>query len=1068
MAIRKLLLASLFLTFFCALAIAQNMVTFHGTVTDNDGAPQEDVSILATAYFSDSSVVMLTLMTDNQGEYEGEIDTPGPNFLGWLAVSMVDCWGTTQTQNFQILTGSEDFTADFNYCEEFLMDSCLVLVLEEWHPGNELELVAWNPLGQNAEYLWSTGDTTQSIFPQSSGTYCVEATFPWGCSWTDCIEVSLDSNDFCFVYITTTQENDSTYTLVAQHTGIGPIEYFWSTGDTTQMITNVGQGTYCVAAFDASGCGDTTCIILDGFDFCEVYVWENPNGGLTAEGFGEPPITYLWSTGDSTQTIYPNAYGLYCVTATDVNGCSAESCYDYFNQQDSCFVYINAIVSDSNSLALEAIGISSAQTLFYEWNTGETTQIIYPTDPNQTYCVTLTDSEGCVSSACFDFGNYCYSWIDVDYVDTTLAVLSVWIDPIFLLPGSPQPSYLWSNGDTGPVLTVNESGMYCVTVTVGNNCVSESCAYVDFDSLGVDCDVWVYTFVDSSGNWTAQASPWGFGDFEYLWSNGETTQSIELDFPEQYACVTVTSSFGCTAVACADSLMQICDASITVAYHNNIAILTASVWSLEDSVDLIWSTGETEYSIVVETAGTYCLTINTPNCTFTTCADVNFGNTDSCGVWIAYDFDPLGILYSANAYGTSPLSYMWSTGDTTQSVLIDLAPPGICVTVTDAIGCVATACAYPNDSCAVQIYYEAQPVPSLHIDSYDPIASVIWSTGDSTEWIPISGSGIYCAEVTTIFGCSANVCYAVDSIPPGIQNVISGVVFGDTLTQAKGWVNFYAFNPNSGKAFIAVDSVQINPNGSYVSSELPDGVYIVKAIMTPGTQAAEDYLPTYYATATKWQQAKPIGLPAAPVSRDIFLKHTTGFNGGGVIAGYITDGKNIVAGEEAEIRGNLAGLPNVEVIIRNVQGVALHYAWSLENGAYRFSKLPFGTYRISYEIPGVTSPDIWVTLTPENPERTQVNLIVDGGTVAVIEPVLEEVKLYPNPAKYEVNIPVDVTSTKFTMQLVDMQGKVVKAGSVTNENGVINIDVRNFAPGLYHINLRGDQVIYYGRFIKQD
>ena len=132
--------------------------------------------------------------------------------------------------------------------------------------------------------------------------------------------------------------------------------------------------------------------------------------------------------------------------------------------------------------------------------------IIYPQDPTQTYCVTMTDSDGCVSSGCYDSSNYCYAWVDLQYVDTATAVLTVYNDPIFNMPGGITPTYLWSNGATTSVLTVTESGEYCVTVTIDSFCVTESCTYVDFESLGNECSAWVFTYPDSSGQWYAAVS----------------------------------------------------------------------------------------------------------------------------------------------------------------------------------------------------------------------------------------------------------------------------------------------------------------------------------------------------------------------------------------------------------------------------------------------------------------------------------------------------------------------------------------------------------------------------------
>jgi hypothetical protein len=127
-----------------------------------------------------------------------------------------------------------------------------------------------------------------------------------------------------------------------------------------------------------------------------------------------------------------------------------------------------------------------------------------------------------------------------------------------------------------------------------------------------------------------------------------------------------------------------------------------------------------------------------------------------------------------------------------------------------------------------------------------------------------------------------------------------------------------------------------------------------------------------------------------------------------------------------------------------------------------------GTYRLTYDIPGVYSPDVWVTLTADEPENTNVTLVITEGSVDVEEPVATEVGIYPNPAKEEIKIELPAGETTFDIQIVDMQGKVVHAGSARNLNGIMLIEVGQYTPGLYHINLRGDAKSYFGRFVKQE
>jgi hypothetical protein len=169
-------------------------------------------------------------------------------------------------------------------------------------------------------------------------------------------------------------------------------------------------------------------------------------------------------------------------------------------------------------------------------------------------------------------------------------------------------------------------------------------------------------------------------------------------------CVTVTSSFGCQAVACLDTFFLPCEAVISVSYvSNNTAVLTAVAWNDPGQQAVYtWNTGLTGPVITLTEEGTYCVSVMAGGCIFEACVDVNF-STDSCGVWISSAQHPAGTAYTANAWGTSPFTYAWSNGATEQTTIIDFGIHELCVTVTDSVGCVATGCNFVFDSCEVVI-----------------------------------------------------------------------------------------------------------------------------------------------------------------------------------------------------------------------------------------------------------------------------------------------------------------------------------------------------------------------------
>ncbi|HJW28876.1 MAG TPA: hypothetical protein VJ508_06450, partial [Saprospiraceae bacterium] len=321
MIIRKLLLLSLLTISSIVSLVAQNLVHVHGTVADLNGQGVDSVNIQIYAFWADSSAYQASIYTNPDGTYEDYFPGPNdPNVLGFIQVVMVDCNNTLQSLYYTSANGATDFEANFTYCANIVTDSCEVYIIRESNPGALDILTAWTPPNQTATYLWSTGETTQSISPTQNGLYCVTATLsPLDCTVSDCYQFNFDSSGFCFAYIVATDNNNGGYNLTAYGTGVAPFTYAWGNGETSQSIYNVPPGTYCCVVTDSTGCLYSTCTIIQDPNFCEAYIERDPNGGLTAYGYGLPPVSYLWSTGDTTQTIYPQQQGLYCVTVTDAN-----------------------------------------------------------------------------------------------------------------------------------------------------------------------------------------------------------------------------------------------------------------------------------------------------------------------------------------------------------------------------------------------------------------------------------------------------------------------------------------------------------------------------------------------------------------------------------------------------------------------------------------------------------------------------------------------------------------------------------------------------------------------------
>lgn len=137
--------------------------------------------------------------------------------------------------------------------------------------------------GTQPTFAWSNGAVGQSLYIQSSGTYCVYVEDVVNqCTATTCDSVTLNPlcNNFSVV-IQPTQQSGTFAVLQAVVTGgTAPYNYVWSNANTTSILTVNQSGVYCVSVGDANGCVASTCyqFNLPGTDTICGFVFNDLNG----------------------------------------------------------------------------------------------------------------------------------------------------------------------------------------------------------------------------------------------------------------------------------------------------------------------------------------------------------------------------------------------------------------------------------------------------------------------------------------------------------------------------------------------------------------------------------------------------------------------------------------------------------------------------------------------------------------------------------------------------------------------------------------------------------------------
>lgn len=330
----------------------------------------------------------------------------------------------------------------------------------------------------------------------------------------------------------------------------------------------------------------------------------------------------------------------------------------------------------------DTITLSTLLNESYFWSTGETTQSIKVTQSG-TYAVTVTNYiTGCeVSAPPVDITIHPLPAINLG-PDQTLCNG----DTVLLDAGSGFTNYIWNTGSNSSQLQVSQSGTFWVWVRDSNQCVNKDTTMVTFYpvpqiDLGNDTSL-------CADEYTLSA-PSGFA--LYNWNNGLSfNPSLDISQSGSYH-VIVTSQHNCSGY---DTINVVMFPVPFIELGNNIfacqppIILNAG----DNYTSYNWNNGDgTSQYYYVQITGVQHVTVTDNNgCAASDSVYVGiFGIPQiDLGQLITADYNDTIVLDA----GPGMLYYHWSTGDTTQTIIIyaeDLTA-GIyfySVTVTGDYGC---------------------------------------------------------------------------------------------------------------------------------------------------------------------------------------------------------------------------------------------------------------------------------------------------------------------------------------------------------------------------------------------
>ena len=494
--------------------------------------------------------------------------------------------------------------------------------------------------GTGNSYLWTNGSTTATTTVTTSGTYGVTVTTASGCEYTTSVVVVVDSPpnaqnaslSICssaasgIFDLTTAQPSIST---VAGTT----FSYYVNQADANAANTNT------IANPTAYTSGTAIIYVLVKKGTCsqvvqlQLTVTQTIVPTITASNAvicGNNSITLssnfatgnTWSTGETTQTITVSTAGTYTLTYTG-SSCTSTPASITITKNDDPNVQItgNLAFCAGTSTTLTATAAGTGNTFL--WSNGATTASTNITAPG-TYTVTVTTAGGCpfiqtatvtqnpVPTVANSSLSKCSITATTEF-DLTSAQNSISTSPGVTF--SYYTTLADANAGAAANLIPNPAQYFVpasviVYVRVSNgNCFSV--AQLQLTVVTTPTPIISQSApAICAGTPVVLTSNYTTGN---VWSTGATTQTITVTTPGTYSLIVTNGT--CPSASVSVDILANANPNVQIAgvlsfCEGTSTTLTAS--STGNGNTYLWSTGSTNASITVNTAGTYTVTVITP------------------------------------------------------------------------------------------------------------------------------------------------------------------------------------------------------------------------------------------------------------------------------------------------------------------------------------------------------------------------------------------------------------------------------------------------------------------------
>lgn len=568
---------------------------------------------------------------------------------------------------------------------------------------------------------------------------------------------------------------------------------------------------------------------------------------------GTLPYSYSWSSGEVFEDISGKANGLYSLTITDANGCLSVGNYTVTSPPDlslsATATAPTCVGGNDGQLNLTVSGGTPGYS--FNWNNGATTEDLSGLIAGP-YSVTVTDANGCTELLNTNVTNPPALAATSSTTNVSCAGGNNGALNITVTNGLAPFTFLWSTGATTEDISGLVAGPYSVTIFDANGCSGISNFTITEPLPILAPGVLSPASCNGGSNGSINITPsGGTSPYTYNWSNGATTQDISGLSAGGYN-VTVSDANGCS---------EIFNYTITeptsisaVATSTNVSCFGGTNGSLNLTASggtapytYLWSNGAITEDITNLVFGTYSVVITDNNgClgngNFTLTQPTALTPTGAATAVACFGGNTGSINLNVVG-GTSPYTFLWSNGATTEDIA-GLIAGSYSVTVTDANGCAApanfTVTQPPSGLSAigttVNVTCFGGTNGSINLTASGGTApyTYSWSNGASSEDLSGLSAGPYNVTVT-----DANACTFLQSFTINQPADIVTAALITNVSCAGGNNGSISLTPSGGTAPYAF--LWSTGATSQNINSLSAGAYTVTITDNLGCQKIENY-----------------------------------------------------------------------------------------------------------------------------------------------------------------------------------------------------------------------------------